>query len=180
MGLAVTEAQFLGDVLIFLLAAVIVAPVFQRLRASPVLGFLVAGMLIGPHGFGFVADTATTRNLAELGVVFLLFSIGLELSVQRLWVMRRIVFGLGMAQITVTGLVVGAIVYIAEFGLRAAIIIGVGLALSSTAVVLQLLSERGEMSSRFGRACFAVLLMQDLAVVHEVCCHDSRASKQNM
>lgn len=164
-GLAMNDTWFIGEVLIFLLAAVVVAPLFQRLKSSPVLGFLVAGMLIGPHGLGFVAYTETTRNLAELGVVFLLFSIGLELTMGRLKVMRRAVFGLGVTQVTLTGLIIGVVVYLMGQTVEVAIIIGIGLAFSSTAVVLQLLSERGELATRFGRACFAILLLQDLAVV---------------
>jgi CPA2 family monovalent cation:H+ antiporter-2 len=159
------DASFLGEALIFLLAAVLVGPLFERFKSSPVLGFLVAGMLIGPYGLGLVAESATTRRLGELGVVFLLFTIGLELSIERLKVMRRQVFGLGTAQVLLTGLVITFAATLAGLGTSAAIIVGGGLALSSTAVVLQLLSERGELASRFGRACVAVLLLQDLAVV---------------
>lgn len=159
------NASFLEEVLVFLLAAVVVAPLFQRFKSSPVLGFLVAGAVIGPHGLGLVAETETTRHLAELGVVFLLFTIGLELSIDRLKVMRRQVFGLGTAQVVLTSLVIAGTALAAGLDARAAMVVGGGLALSSTAVVLQLLSERGELASRFGRASVAVLLLQDLAVV---------------
>ena len=159
------DASFLGEALIFLLAAVLVAPLFERFKSSPVLGFLVAGMLIGPHALGLVAESATTRRLGELGVVFLLFTIGLELSIERLKVMRRYVFGLGTAQVLLTGLVFTLAATFAGLGTGAAIVVGGGLALSSTAVVLQLLSERGELATRFGRVCVAILLLQDLAVV---------------
>lgn len=159
------EHSFLAHVLIFLVAAVIVAAVFRKLRFSLTLGFLVAGVLIGPHGLGVVVDTATTHDLAELGIVFLMFLIGLELSVERLIVMRRMVFGLGVAQVLVTGALIGLVAHLSGLRLGAAIVVGVGLAFSSTAVVLQVLSERGELATRWGRACVAVLLLQDLAVV---------------
>ena len=160
-----TEAGFLGEALIFLLAAVLVAPLFERLKSSPVLGFLVAGMLIGPHALGLVAESETTRRLGELGVVFLLFTIGLELTIERLKVMRRYVFGLGTAQVLLTGLVITLAAAFAGLDTGAAIVVGGALALSSTAIVLQLLSERGELATRFGRVCVAILLLQDLAVV---------------
>jgi CPA2 family monovalent cation:H+ antiporter-2 len=160
-----TDAGFLGEALVFLLAAVVFAPLFQRLKASPILGFLVGGVVIGPHALGLVSETETTRHLAELGVVFLLFAIGLELSWERLFVMRRSVFGLGLAQVGLTSLLIGTAAYMAGLGPEASVVIGGALALSSTAVVLQLLSERGELGTRFGRTCFAVLLFQDLAVV---------------
>ena len=155
----------LDEVLIILLAAVAVVPLFQRLRSSPVLGYLVAGMLIGPHGLGVVGNLESATFLAHFGVVFLLFAIGLELSVERLRVMRRTVFGLGTLQVVVTvagGWAVGRL-----FGLTspAALIVAGGVALSSTAVVLQILIERNELTARHGRVSFAVLLLQDLAVV---------------
>jgi CPA2 family monovalent cation:H+ antiporter-2 len=159
------DLGFLSEALVFLIAAVVFGPLFQRLRAGPILGFLVGGVVIGPHALGLVAETETTRHLAELGVVFLLFAIGLELSWERLVTMRRAVFGLGLAQVAVTALLIGGIAYAAGLGAEAAVVAGGALALSSTAVVLQLLSERGELGTRFGRICFAVLLFQDLAVV---------------
>ena len=159
------EVSFLSDVLIFLVAAVIVAPIFQRLRSSLVLGFLVAGFLIGPHGLALIDSSATTRGLADLGVIFLLFTIGLELNIERLRVIRSYIFGLGGAQVIITGGAIGLAAGFAGLNLESAILIGGGLALSSTAVVLQLLSERGELASRVGRTSLAILLLQDLAVV---------------
>ncbi|MBP2312446.1 monovalent cation:proton antiporter-2 (CPA2) family protein [Azospirillum soli] len=155
----------LDEVLIILLAAVAVVPLFQRLRSSPVLGYLVAGMLIGPHGLGVVGNLESATFLAHFGVVFLLFAIGLELSVERLRVMRRTVFGLGTLQVVVT--MAGAWAVGRLFGLSspAALIAAGGVALSSTAVVLQILIERNELTARHGRVSFAVLLLQDLAVV---------------
>jgi CPA2 family monovalent cation:H+ antiporter-2 len=160
-----TQHSFLAEILIFLVAAVVAAALFRRMRSSMVLGFFAAGIAIGPFGLGVVVEGDTTHDLAELGIVFLMFLIGLELSVDRLVVMRRLVFGLGGAQVAITGLIVGAVARWLGAGSEGAIVIGVGLAFSSTAVVLQILSERGELTTRWGRACVAVLLLQDLAVV---------------
>jgi CPA2 family monovalent cation:H+ antiporter-2 len=157
--------QALVDVLFLLAAAVVVVSLIQRLHVSPVIGYLAAGLLIGPSGFGAVSDPEGVGELAEFGVVFLLFTVGLELSLQRLWVMRRFVFGLGSAQVLVTGLAIGLVAWALGASGPAALVIGAGLALSSTAVTLQLLVERGETASRFGRVTIAVLLLQDLAVV---------------
>ncbi len=159
------DASFLSETLIFLIAAVVVAPVFQRLRSSLVLGYLVAGVMIGPGILGLISGSKQVHNIAELGVVFLLFTIGLELSVDRLKVIRNQIFGVGTAQVVVTSVVIASIAWSVGFTLPTAVIIGGGLALSSTAVVLQLLSERGELASRRGRLTFAILLLQDLAVV---------------
>ncbi|MEM8915754.1 MAG: monovalent cation:proton antiporter-2 (CPA2) family protein, partial [Pseudomonadota bacterium] len=153
-------------VLIVLAAAVIVALVFQRLKVSPILGYLVAGALIGQHGFGLFEDKEAAVGLGDLGVVFLLFVIGLELSYARLRVIRKRLFFLGAAQVAVTAFVISAICYF-FIGYKGSIsvLIGGGLALSSTAMVMQLLVERGEISSRSGRGAFAVLLVQDLAAI---------------
>ncbi|KZD09687.1 monovalent cation:proton antiporter-2 (CPA2) family protein [Oceanibaculum pacificum] len=153
------------DVLVFLVAAVLVAPLFSRLRFSQVLGYLTAGALIGPFGLGMIDDVEGTRALAEFGIVFLLFAIGLELSFERLRVMRRLVFGLGAAQVLVTGAAIAGISLTLGFEMAGALVIGGTLALSSTAFVIQLLNERGEFATRHGRAAFATLLFQDLAVV---------------
>jgi CPA2 family monovalent cation:H+ antiporter-2 len=158
-------SQSLQDVLIILAAAVLVVPIFQRLRSSPVLGYLVAGTLIGPAGMAIVSDVSGVMVLAHFGVVFLLFTIGLELSIERLKAIRLHVFGLGGLQVVLTA----ALFYLGARWLgqprEAAAILAGGLALSSTAIVLQILVERGELSTRHGRLSFAVLLLQDLAVV---------------
>ncbi len=152
--------------LIFLLAIVIAVPLASRLRLGAVLGYLGAGMLIGPHGLGWVHGGDTLDTLSELGVVLLLFLIGLELSPQRLWVMRRQVFGYGALQVLVSAALLGAAAF---YGLRvdghAAGVIGLGLALSSTAFGLQILAERKELPSAYGRLAFALLLFQDLAAI---------------
>ncbi|XP_075493670.1 K(+) efflux antiporter 2, chloroplastic-like [Primulina tabacum] len=161
------EEASLFDMLWLLLASVIFVPLFLKIPGgSPVLGYLAAGVLIGPYGVSIIRNVHETKAIAEFGVVFLLFNIGLELSVERLSSMKKYVFGLGSAQVLVTAVVAGLIAhFIAGQPSPAAIVIGNGLALSSTAVVLQVLQERGESTSRHGRATFSVLLFQDLAVV---------------
>lgn len=159
------HSEYLKDILIFLVAAIAVVPLFQRFRSSPILGYLAAGILIGPHGFAVIGDTKSAHTLAEFGVVFLLFMIGLELSFGRLRMLGSKVFGLGSLQVIVTGIVIGSVVWSLGFGIEVAAIIGGGLALSSTAFVLQLLVERGERSTPFGLTAFSILLLQDLAVV---------------
>ncbi|WP_259780542.1 monovalent cation:proton antiporter-2 (CPA2) family protein [Aestuariispira ectoiniformans] len=150
--------------LIILAGAILIVPLFKRFRMSPILGYLVTGMVIGPYGFGLVPDGENIRLLAEFGVLFLLFMIGLELPLDRLRAMRRYVFGLGSSQVIVTALIlIGLAVWWGE-PVGAAVVIGFGLALSSTATVLGELSERSELVMRFGRVSLAVLLMQDLAV----------------
>ncbi|XP_020112560.1 K(+) efflux antiporter 2, chloroplastic [Ananas comosus] len=161
------EEASLFDMLWLLLASVIFVPIFQKIPGgSPVLGYLAAGILIGPYGLSIIRHVHGTKAIAEFGVVFLLFNIGLELSVERLSSMKKYVFGLGSAQVLVTATVVGLVAhFVSKQPGPAAIVIGNGLALSSTAVVLQVLQERGESTSRHGRATFSVLLFQDLAVV---------------
>jgi len=156
---------FVEEALIFLAAAVIVVLVLHRLRISPVLGYLLAGLLIGPSGLALIGEVEQVRTVAELGVVFLLFVIGLELSIDRLRALRRWVFGLGAAQVVVSSMVIGGLAYAWGNPADAALVLGACLALSSTAVVVQLLVERGEVASPTGRVTFAVLLFQDLAVV---------------
>ncbi|HEY7636358.1 MAG TPA: cation:proton antiporter [Gemmatimonadales bacterium] len=160
-----SESLNLRDVLIILMAAVAIVPVFRRFRANAVLGYLVAGALIGPHGLGLLRDIGATRVMGELGVVFLLFSLGLELSIERITYLRSYVFGLGSAQLVATGLVVGLAARAVGVPSGAALVLGAGLALSSTAVVFQMLTQRRETRSPPGRIAVAVLLLQDLAVL---------------
>ncbi len=160
-----TETDYLADILILLAVAVIAIPVFQRLRLGSVLGYLAAGVVVGPWGLGFIDQIEEIRHIAEFGVVFLLFIIGIELRPARLWAMRRMVFGLGTAQVMVTGLVIAGLALLFDQALSVAVIVGFGLALSSTAFGLQILTDRGEMGTNHGRTAFSVLLLQDLAVV---------------
>ncbi len=160
-----TETQYIVDILILLAAAVIAVPLFQRLGLGAVLGFLAAGALVGPWGFGYIVAVEEIRHLAEFGVIFLLFIIGIELKPSRLWVMRRSVFGLGTAQVLITGTVITLLGLALGLSTRAALVVGFGLALSSTAFGLQLLSDKGQLGTPYGRTGFAILLLQDLAVV---------------
>ena len=154
----------LSDVIIILAAAVVALVVLQRIKMSPVLGYLVAGAVLGPYGLALVGDVQSARALAEFGVVFLLFTIGLELPLERLKVLRPTLFGMGVAQVVITAATLGGIAFALGLPVDAAIVVGAALALSSTVFVIQLLVDRHQLSTRFGRSAFAVLLMQDLAV----------------
>jgi len=153
------------DILVFLAAAIIIVPIFQRIKVSPILGYLAAGVIIGPFGLALISDSKSAHTLAEFGVVFLLFMIGLELSLERLRSIGIKIFLLGLAQVVISSVVLGLIAYALGLPAKAAIIIGTGLALSSTAFVMKYLSEKGERATRFGLIVFAILLVQDLAVV---------------
>jgi len=157
--------HLLEQIAIFLLTAVLIVPIFQRLKLGAVLGYLASGMIIGPWGLGLVGDVESTLKFSEFGVVLLLFLIGLELEPRRLWTLRNSVFGLGGVQVAATGLVIGSIAMAAGFSWQAALIIGLGCAMSSTALVMTSLSERGQLLTRYGRESFAILLFQDLAVI---------------
>ena len=154
----------LTHVIVILAASVAALFALRRLRLSPVLGYLLAGVIIGPFGLGFVTDIDSIRGIAEFGVVFLLFTIGLELPLERIRVLSPAMFGLGLAQILVTGAAIAGIAVAAGIAPDAAIVIGAALALSSTVFVIQILLDRRQIATRFGRATFTVLLMQDLAV----------------
>ncbi len=156
---------FLAESLIFLLAAVIAVPISRRLGFGSVLGYLAAGIVIGPFGFAFVTDAEHILHFAELGVVLLLFVVGLELQPSRLWVMRRLVFGLGTAQVLVSAAAIAGVAYALNLSMNAAIVVGLVLALSSTAFVLQMLAEKKELTTQHGRAAFSILLFQDLAAI---------------
>ena len=161
----VTTMHLLEQVAIFLLVAVLLVPLFQRLKLGAVLGYLAAGMLIGPWGLGVVSAVESTLQFAEFGVVLLLFLIGLELDPARLWTLRRTVFGLGGAQVAVTGVVIALTAIASGLTWQAALIVGLGGAMSSTALVISSLAERGQLLTRHGRESFAILLFQDLAVI---------------
>jgi glutathione-regulated potassium-efflux system protein KefB len=162
----VDSSQFLKTAVVFLLATVIAVPLTKRFRLGSVLGYMLAGMVIGPQLLGLISDTEGVASISEFGVVLMLFVIGLELSPQRLWVMRRSVFGTGLLQVLSAALAIGAIGYYL-FGLSggAAAIVGGSLALSSTAFGLQILAERKQAGSAYGRQAFSILLFQDLAAI---------------
>ncbi len=159
-------SAYLLDIIILLMAAVIIVPFFQTARLGAVPGFLIAGVIVGPSGLGLINNVTEIGHLAEIGVVLLLFVIGIELKPSRLWLMRRLVFGLGTLQVVFTGALIAAVAYlIFDFSLRMVILIGPALALSSTAFVVQILNEQKMLTSTYGRSSIAVLLLQDLAVV---------------
>ena len=169
---------FLREILLFLILSGILIPILQRLRINQVIGFLAVGTLVGPFGLGLLAGEVPwlafltfprdqgIAALAEIGVLFLMFMIGLELSAARLWAMRRWVFGAGTAQVLASAVLVGGVLLLA-YGLdaQAAVVVGLVLSLSSTAVVMQLLAQQGATGSPLGQAAFAILMLQDLAVV---------------
>jgi monovalent cation:proton antiporter-2 (CPA2) family protein len=140
-------------------------PLTRRAGFGSVLGYLLAGIAIGPAGLRLITDVDAIASIASLGVVMLLFLIGLEVRPQRLWVMRRAVFGLGTAQVAITGAVLAALAHAAGVGWQGAIVLGAGLAMSSTAIVLPMLAERDLLTTKAGRDAFAVLLFQDLAFI---------------
>src|SRR6202522_224492 len=158
--------SLLAQIAIFLAAAVIAIPIFRYFKLGSVLGYLAAGIIIGPGCLGLMSRIDATEHIAEFRIVLLMFVIGLELQPSRLWVMRKSIFGLGLAQVLVTTLGLGSAAYFGfEQTWQSALIIGFGLSMSSTALVLQLLAERGQLNSQYGRSAFSILLFQDIAVL---------------
>ncbi|HVF65406.1 MAG TPA: cation:proton antiporter [Casimicrobiaceae bacterium] len=155
----------MNTVLILLAASVITVVVCRLARLPPILGYLVVGLAVGPHALGWVDDTSAARSLAEFGIVFLLFSLGLEFSLPQLKAMRRAVFGLGLAQVAITTVAGMIALTIGGFGWQAGLVLGGALAMSSTAIGTKMLTERGELSSPHGRDVIAILLFQDIAVI---------------
>lgn len=158
--------SLLAQIAIFLAAAVIAIPIFRRFKLGSVLGYLAAGIIIGPDCLGLIRRIDNTMHVAEFGIVLLMFVIGLELQPSRLWVLRKPIFGLGSGQVLVTTAAVGSA---AHFGFgatwQASLVIGFGLSMSSTALALQLLAERAQLNSQYGRSAFSILLFQDMAVM---------------
>ncbi|MEP6882496.1 MAG: monovalent cation:proton antiporter-2 (CPA2) family protein [Dokdonella sp.] len=159
------SSPFIQYAVVLLLAAVIAVPLAKRTRLGAVLGYLAAGALIGPSALNLIGNAEQIAHISELGVILMLFVIGLELSPQRLWVMRRQVFGFGSIQVLVSALAIGAVCAAFGLGWKVALVVGLGLALSSTAIGLQILAERKELQSPHGRLGFAILLFQDVAAI---------------
>jgi monovalent cation:proton antiporter-2 (CPA2) family protein len=155
----------LAQTAVLLAAAVLAVSLFRLLNLSSILGYVAAGLVIGPWGLRLIHDIGNITKIAEFGVVLLLFIIGLELQPTRLWVMRRLVFGLGAAQVVLCTVLLGAAGLLAGLPLETAAIVGFGLSLSSTPLVLQVLAERGQLKTQHGRSAFGILLFQDLAVL---------------
>lgn len=153
------------EILAFLAAVVIFIPIFYRLKVNPLLAFIVAGVVLGPHGLKMIKDTDVTENIGEVGLLFLMFTIGLDLSFHRFKAMRLYIFGFGCLQLFATAAVIGTAAYFMHRTLNESIIIGFALAMSSTAIALRLMQERGELHTGAGRATVGILLMQDLAVI---------------
>jgi glutathione-regulated potassium-efflux system protein KefB len=157
---------YLVDAVVYLAAATVAVPLFARLKLGAVLGYLAGGIAIGPHVLGLIGDPESTLKFAEFGIVLLLFVIGLELKPARLWSLRREIFGLGLLQVAVCGLALtGVLLALTALSWQAALVVGLPLALSSTALVVQLLQERDQLNTPLGERVFSVLLMQDLAIV---------------
>jgi monovalent cation:proton antiporter-2 (CPA2) family protein len=164
--------QFLLQALVYFGAAIIAVPIFKRLGLGSVLGYLVAGVVIGPWGLGLITDTQSVSQVSELGVVLLLFLVGLELEPKRLWELRKQIFGLGLLQVAITtsliataSMVVAALLNVSSVSWSIAILIGMAVAMSSTAIALQMLAERSLTDTSAGKAAFSVSLFQDLAVI---------------
>lgn len=155
----------LEPILFLLASAVLVVALFRSFNLPPVMGYLIVGTVIGPHALNLVADTDITHRLAEFGVVFLMFSIGLEFSLTRLYSMKRLVFGLGATQVAASIAITVLLANVLGIDWRAGLVLGGALSMSSTAVLSRLLSDRLELESRHGREVMGVLLFQDLAVV---------------
>jgi len=176
MAAQIDISQF-KEALIVLGSAALVIPIFHRFKLSPVLGYILIGMVVGPHGVGSLSEAVPWFSLfsiekegaisgaAEFGVVLLMFMIGLELSLERLLVMRRLVFGLGSFQMLVSASLIGLVAYVLTSNVPVAFIAGLALAMSSTAIVTQVLSQTKQLAATHGRASFAVLIFQDLAVI---------------
>jgi CPA2 family monovalent cation:H+ antiporter-2 len=154
-----------ANLLIILASSLVVIALFQRLRLPPVLGYLCVGLMIGPTAFNWVNENEDLPDLAELGVVFLLFSLGLEFSLSKMLALRQVVFGLGSLQVLGSGILLGALLMLFGMPITPALLLGAGLALSSTAIVSKELSSLGEIFSRHGQNAIAVLLFQDVVAV---------------
>lgn len=163
--MAVAAAFTFAEPLAYLAAAVVAVPLFKRLGLGSVIGYLAAGVAIGPAGLALVADDERVLHVAELGVVLLLFLIGLELQPSRLWSMRRDIFALGTLQVVASTAALASMFALSGFDARIATVAGAGLALSSTAFAMQILQERGHSTLPFGRRAFSILLLQDMAIV---------------
>jgi glutathione-regulated potassium-efflux system protein KefB len=161
---AADHTSFLPPILAFCAGAVIAVPLFRRFGLSAVLGYLAAGVVIGPSVLSIVKDADTIRGVAEIGVVLLLFIVGLELQPSRLIAMRKDIFGAGLAQMLISALLIGAAAFAMGLSLGGAVAVGIAMALSATAIALQILEERNDASEHYGRRTFAVLLFQDLSI----------------
>jgi CPA2 family monovalent cation:H+ antiporter-2 len=162
---SITGVFVFANLLIIFASSLVVIALFQRLRLPPVLGYLCVGLMIGPTAFNWVNESEELPDLAELGVVFLLFSLGLEFSLSKMLVLRRVVFGLGSLQVLCSGMLLGGLLMLLGMPITPALLLGAGLSLSSTAIVSKELSSLGEIFSSHGQNAIAVLLFQDVVAV---------------
>ncbi|HEY1101901.1 MAG TPA: cation:proton antiporter, partial [Burkholderiaceae bacterium] len=163
--MAAEQGTELVKVVILLGAGVVAVPLFKRLGLGSVLGYLAAGLAIGPFGLGLFSESQTILHIAELGVVMFLFVIGLEMQPSRLWALRRQIFGLGLLQVAACGALLTGLGMLAGFSLAVSFIAAMGFVLSSTAIVMQLLDESGDTSTPRGQRIVSILLLEDLAIV---------------
>ncbi len=159
------SSNFLVQAVIYLSSAILIVPLFKRLGLGSVLGYLLAGILIGPYALKLISDPEHVLHFAEFGVVLMLFLIGLELESKKVWELRKILFGLGGLQVVGTITLVTAVAYMMDISWSIAIVIGMGVAMSSTAIGLTSLTEKKQLTTPGGQASFATLLFQDLSVV---------------
>lgn len=158
--------SLLLQITLFLGASLLLVPLLKRLGIATVLGYLFTGILLGPSVFNLASDPEAIQELAEFGVILLMFIIGLELRPQRLWSMRQSIFGMGSLQVGLTGICLALLSFVAlQQGIAASFVIGFALALSSTAFVLQLLTEKQQLNTTYGQQSFSILLFQDMAAI---------------
>jgi Kef-type K+ transport system membrane component KefB len=157
--------NYLEQALVFIGSSVILVPIFHRLGFGSIIGYLMAGILVGPSGFKLISDSQSILHFAEFGVVILLFIIGLEIQPRKLWTMKGNLIGLGGAQILISTFIFTLFGFYLGLTTTAAIIVGFGLSLSSTAFALQTLTEKNQFKTEFGQASFSILLMQDLFAI---------------
>jgi glutathione-regulated potassium-efflux system ancillary protein KefC len=157
--------DLLHNALIYLAAAIVLVPLTHRLGLGSVLGYILGGVIIGPFALGWIDSSTDVLHFSEFGVVMLLFLVGLELNPRRLWALRRLIFGLGAAQVLGTAALLSGGALLLGVDFNVAVVAGLGLAMSSTALVIQLMNERGLMKTSPGEATFSILLFQDLAVI---------------
>lgn len=157
--------NFLNQVLIFIASAIIMVPLFHKIGLGSVLGYLIAGILVGPFGFGFIKDSQSVLHFAELGVVFLLFLIGLEIQPKKLWSMKKKLITFGFLQVFLCSIAFTLTTMAVGFELLPAVVLAIGLSLSSTAFAVQTLTEKNQFNTEFGRSAFSILLMQDLIAI---------------
>ncbi|WP_225639682.1 glutathione-regulated potassium-efflux system protein KefB [Candidatus Profftia sp. (ex Adelges kitamiensis)] len=159
------EISLLPTIILFLFTAVAIVPIARRIGIGTVLSFLISGIAIGPWGLGLIRDVEEILHFSELGVVFLLFLIGLELNPHRLWELRSSIFGIGAGQVLLTAIIIGGLLLLMNFSWQVAMIVGIGLAMSSTSMALQIMREKGMDRSESGKLGFSVLLFQDISVI---------------